>query len=230
MPALGERFLDARRRLTSARQVVNRALRVCCVDPSRVPADVVDALVNLTADVDRRQTDAAYLQSARSITSLVVRPAAAARHLQRLDRPVLLIHGERDLLIRYLCCRRLHTAHPEWRLAVAGGVGHVPMLEAPAWTAAVIDEWLSGVGLPAVAPGRGASFEIRPSGMPDGRQESLTNPAKVRLPDQGGCRSGGRAAAGPWRLPDRAAAGPWRLPDHGGCRTSAAGLAAALLS
>lgn len=157
LPALGERFLDARRRLTTARQVVNRALRVCCADPSRVPADVVDALVDLTAGVDRRRADAAYLQSARSLTALMVRPAPVIRRLQRLDHPVLLIHGERDLLVPISVARRLHALHPEWRLAVAAGVGHVPMLEAPAWTAGVIDGWLGSSPLGATSFRSGAS-------------------------------------------------------------------------
>ena len=103
--------------------------------------------------LDRRQTDAAYLQSARSITSHMIRPAAAARYLQRFDCPVLLIHGERDLLVPLSVARRLHAAHPGWRLAVASGVGHVPMLEAPGWTAAVIDELAVGS-----RPGPGRHF------------------------------------------------------------------------
>ena len=146
VPALGERFLDARRRLTNARQVVNRALRVCCADPSRVPADVVEALVDLTSSVDRRRADAAYLQSARSLAALMARPSGVIRRVEGLGQPVLLLHGERDLLVPLSVARRLHAAQPAWRFEIAPGVGHVPMLEAPAWTASIIDEWLGANG------------------------------------------------------------------------------------
>jgi pimeloyl-ACP methyl ester carboxylesterase len=146
IPGLGERFVDARRRRSPARQHVERLLRVCCANPSRVPTEVVDALVDFTAGLDRHAADAAYLRSARSLTALVARPSLVARRLASLDRPVLLVHGDRDWLVPVTIARRASAAHPDWQLAVARGVGHVPMLEAPEWTAAVIDQWLSGAG------------------------------------------------------------------------------------
>ncbi len=143
VPGLGERFVDARRRRTPARQHVERLLRICCANPKRVAPQVVDALTDLTASLDRRECDAAYLRSARSLTARLARPSAAARALGRIDRPVLLIHGDRDWLVPLTVARRACAAHPDWQLAVARGVGHVPMLEAPEWTASAIDRWLS---------------------------------------------------------------------------------------
>jgi len=39
---------------------VRRVLGVCCVDASRVPADVVEAHIELTQRLDRADADAAY--------------------------------------------------------------------------------------------------------------------------------------------------------------------------
>ncbi len=156
VPGLGERFLDARRRRTPARQHVERVLRICCANPSRVAPEVVDALVELTASLDRRECDAAYLRSARSLTALLARPSATARALDAIHRPVLVIHGDRDWLVPLAVARRACAAHRLWQLDVAGGVGHVPMLEAPEWTASAIDRWLSAIG----AEGAGAEAGI----------------------------------------------------------------------
>ncbi|MGB7051440.1 MAG: alpha/beta hydrolase, partial [Acidimicrobiales bacterium] len=133
-----------------------RVLRICCANPSRVAPEVVDALVELTASLDRRECDAAYLRSARSLTALLARPSATARALDAIHRPVLVIHGDRDWLVPLAVARRACAAHRLWQLDVAGGVGHVPMLEAPEWTASAIDRWLSAIG----AEGAGAEAGI----------------------------------------------------------------------
>ena len=43
----------------------------------------------------------------------------------------------------------MSSAHPGWRFEVAPDTGHVPMLEAPRWTAEVIDDWMAAEGASA---------------------------------------------------------------------------------
>jgi pimeloyl-ACP methyl ester carboxylesterase len=62
--------------------------------------------------------------------------------LQGLRMPVMLIHGDKDRLIPIRAARHAAAANPSWRFEVATGVGHVPMLEAPAWTAGKLRDWL----------------------------------------------------------------------------------------
>ena len=38
------------------------------------------------------------------------------------------------------------AAHPAWRFEVAEGVGHVPQLEVPEWTAGHLLDWLDREG------------------------------------------------------------------------------------
>jgi len=151
VPGVGERYLTERRRRTTAEQSVHRVLGICCVDASRVPADVVEAHVELTARLDRAQADRAYLCSARSLSTMMARPAETMARLEHLRPPTLLLHGERDVLVPLAVARRMIAAHREWRFDVAPGVGHVPMLEATEWTSGAIDEWLGREGAPAAA-------------------------------------------------------------------------------
>jgi pimeloyl-ACP methyl ester carboxylesterase len=146
VPGVGEGYLSQRRRRTTAEQSVRRVLGVCCVDTSRVPADVVEAHIELTERLDRRAGDQAYLRSARSLSALLARPAATVERLGGIRQPTLLLQGARDVLVPLAAARRMSADHPDWRFEVVDDIGHVPMLEAPAWTAGVITQWLADEG------------------------------------------------------------------------------------
>jgi pimeloyl-ACP methyl ester carboxylesterase len=149
VPGVGEGYLSQRRRHTTAAQSVHRVLDVCCVDASRVPADVVEAHVALTEQLDRAKGDEAYLGSARSLAALTARPAETLGRLGAVHQPTLLLQGARDVLVPLSAARRMSALHPDWRLEVAPDVGHVPMLEAPSWTSRMIMDWLEHEGAPA---------------------------------------------------------------------------------
>ncbi len=151
VPGVGQHYLTQRRRHTSAEQSVRRVLGVCCVDPARVPADVVQAHIELTERIDRARADDAYLQSARSLAMRMARPGPTMAALAALDQPVLLLHGQRDVLVPLASAKRMAEAHPTWQFDVARDIGHVPMLEAPTWTAREITGWLAGSGKQAAA-------------------------------------------------------------------------------
>ncbi len=51
--------------------------------------------------------------------------------LPNLQMPVVLIHGDADVLIPIDRAREVQTAVPQARLFTLAGVGHMPMLEAP---------------------------------------------------------------------------------------------------
>ena len=84
LPGVGERFLTARRNRTTAERTVRRVLAATCVDPSRVPSDVVDAHIGLTGEVDR--PDGVHHGPARP-ARLVQLPVAAAALGHRLTPP-----------------------------------------------------------------------------------------------------------------------------------------------
>jgi pimeloyl-ACP methyl ester carboxylesterase len=158
-PGLG-RAVMARRRRLSAEQFVASVLGLCCVNPSRVAADVVARHLKLA---DQRVTFAGaerdFATALRSVVATASYPGRRAyrRQIGSITCPVLLIHGTGDRLVPIAVTRAAARANPAWSLAEIAGVGHVPQLEAPAETARVITGWLRTDGrgaAEAAAPGR----------------------------------------------------------------------------
>jgi pimeloyl-ACP methyl ester carboxylesterase len=149
LPGLGETMMRRRRRRTPQAQV-RETLALCCVDPTRIPADVVDlgiALADERAGNEFAARD--FLAAARSLMRLLGRPRAFRRTMTSVGAPVLLLHGDRDRLVSVRLAREVAAANPSWRLEVGADVGHVPQLEAPEWTASVVLDWLAS--LPSAA-------------------------------------------------------------------------------
>jgi pimeloyl-ACP methyl ester carboxylesterase len=157
VPGMGRVLLARRRRLRTPEQQVRDTLRLCCVDPSRVPDDVFDQ--HLTVATDRRRyanIDAEMLTAAKSLMWVLARRRHFEWMLQRIRVPVLLLHGDADRLVPIGAARAAAAAHPSWRFEVAHGVGHVPQLEVPQWTIERITQWLESDGAPAAESARGA--------------------------------------------------------------------------
>jgi len=144
VPVVGRRVLSRRRDSASAEEAAHAMLRLCCEDPSRVPADVVDLHVDL-ADRRREYTDvdSEMLGAAQSLLWVLADRRRYAELQRAIDAPVLLLHGERDRLVNIASARAAAAANPSWRFEVAHGVGHVPQLEVPDWTAERVLRWLA---------------------------------------------------------------------------------------
>ena len=147
-PGIGRAVMAHERRLPPARQVAG-VLRLCCVEPGRVAADVVTRQVEVL-DQRARFTGTGQDSSAaiRSVVATVSYPGRRAyqRRIHAVACPVLLIHGTGDRLVPVAAARAAATGNPCWTLAEITGVGHVPQLEAPVSTARAITGWLRGAG------------------------------------------------------------------------------------
>jgi pimeloyl-ACP methyl ester carboxylesterase len=147
VPVLGP-LLMSRRRRRSPEALVTSVLSLCCVDISRVPADVLAQHVTvareslLYPDVER-----GIATSARSIITTIGGPRGAAfrRAIHSITCPVLLLHGVRDRLVPITVARAAARANPAWTLIEVPDVGHVPQLEAAADAARAITSWLGSV-------------------------------------------------------------------------------------
>jgi pimeloyl-ACP methyl ester carboxylesterase len=148
LPGLANAALAARRRRMSPPEQVQQVLDLCCVDPGRVPDDVVERAVELAT---RRQhvdgIDSAFLDAARSVMLHLARRTRLQAAMREVSVPVLLLQGDRDRLVPLEAAHQAARDNPDWELHVAEGVGHVPMLEAPQWFLDTYRDWAARTGL-----------------------------------------------------------------------------------
>jgi pimeloyl-ACP methyl ester carboxylesterase len=163
VPHLGRAMLRARRRVRSPEQLAMDVLRLCCVDPTRVPADVLELHLEMArARRGYPDVDEHFLGAARSLMRMLARRSSYLATMKAIRVPVLLLHGEKDRLVTIESARAAAAANPSWRFEVAQDVGHVPQLEVPEWTAERILEWLAadvtgGVGTERSSPDKGST-------------------------------------------------------------------------
>ena len=148
LPGLGEAAMARRRRTVTAERIVQETLSLCCVDPSRVPQEVVDTAIEMARHRGRdREAGPSFLLAARSVVKLLTRPRRLNTALDGIKAPVLLVHGAKDRLVPVRVARSVARAHRDWQLEIAEDVGHVPQLEAAAWTAETIRAWMRAKAL-----------------------------------------------------------------------------------
>jgi pimeloyl-ACP methyl ester carboxylesterase len=124
--------------------MVRGTLNLVCADPSRIPADLVDAFVAQTETrADGEGLQAAYLQATRSLLGVLGRPRWYRRRLASIGAPVMLLTGDRDRLVPHGGAQRLAARHPEWKLVTYPDVGHVPQLEVPDAVVGSVLEWVA---------------------------------------------------------------------------------------
>lgn len=144
VPHLGRAMLRARRRVRTPEQLAMDVLRICCVDPGRLRADVLEQHMELARA--RRafpDLDEHFLVAARSLMGMLSRRSSYLATFKAIQAPVLLLHGEKDRLVTIGASSAVAAANPTWRFEVAPDVGHVPQLEVPEWTADHILSWLA---------------------------------------------------------------------------------------
>ena len=143
-PVAGEAVLGWSGRRWGAEQVVAGVLATCCVDPDRIPADVVRALVDQeTERLARPRSHRALAQAARSLLWALGR-RGLMRTYRRVQAPVLVVHGERDRIVPVGFSLAVGRRFG-WRVEVLPDVGHVPMMEVPDDFLRVTLGWLASL-------------------------------------------------------------------------------------
>jgi pimeloyl-ACP methyl ester carboxylesterase len=164
-PGLGSFFMRGRRRVRTPEQMAMETLRLCCVDPDRVPRDVVEAHLELARRREAyTEMDAEFVAATRSLMTVLGARGRYLRTLQSIRRPVMLLQGDGDRLVSVRTARRVAAMNPSWRYEEAADIGHIPMLEAPDWTLARITDWMARQGVGAVEAARAASAPTVASG------------------------------------------------------------------
>jgi len=150
------RVVQSRRR-QAPDELVTSILRLCCADPSRVPADVIARHVEVAVQRARFPgIEQDFAAAVRSVVRTVGYPHGRAyrRRIGAVTCPVLLIHGTQDRLVPVAAARAAARANPAWSLREFPGVGHVPQLEVPRQTADAVLDWLGSAGRRAARAAR----------------------------------------------------------------------------
>jgi pimeloyl-ACP methyl ester carboxylesterase len=156
-PGLGSFFLRGRRRVLTPEGIAMEVLRLCCVDPSRVPRDVLEAHLELARRREAyTEMDVEFLTASRSLLRVLRDRRRYLHQLSVIRRPVLMLQGDQDRLVSVRTARRVAAMNPSWRYREAHDIGHIPMLEAPDWTLGQITDWMARQGAGAVQAARGA--------------------------------------------------------------------------
>ena len=164
LPPLGRAMLKARRQVRSPEQLAMDVLRLCCVDPTRVSAEVLEQHLEVArARRGYPDIDDQFLKAARSLMGVLARRGSYLAAMKSITVPVLLLHGEKDRLVPIGASRAAAAANPSWRFEVAPDVGHVPQLEVPEWTAGHILDWLAN-DVQDTTPATDATDAVAPKG------------------------------------------------------------------
>lgn len=126
-------------------ELVARQLADATPHAERVPTTVVDATVEelkATRADGGRAAQRAQFRAILEVVELLALPRQWRRHLAHIAAPTLWLHGAEDPLSKLEAARALASTRPEWTFQVRDGIGHLPHLEDPAWTARSITEWL----------------------------------------------------------------------------------------
>ncbi|WP_186526246.1 alpha/beta fold hydrolase [Leekyejoonella antrihumi] len=128
----------------TVRQLVEETMKMVTSHFDRVDPAVIDEHIELAEHRAKEYPsgDAAFSAAARSLLLQFARRGQYSQQLHQILSPVLLMHGDRDLLINVKSARALAARHPSWRYVEGKDRGHTPFLDFPEWTAREIFAWL----------------------------------------------------------------------------------------
>jgi pimeloyl-ACP methyl ester carboxylesterase len=151
VPGVGERFVRTRVAALGPEGLVRETFSYCCADSSSVREDIVQAHIEFARLRDRQPwAQPAFLQGARSLVRLVLRPRTYRAVIRRVHAPTLMMHGAQDRLVSILSAQATARLRPDWTFRVLDGVGHLAELEVPERFADMVTSWLEGKGRAAL--------------------------------------------------------------------------------
>ncbi len=143
IPFFGGHALRRRNAKMTPEQSVAEVMKLCCVDPSRIPREAIDAMVEVARH--RRSypwAEDAFIDAARSIVRKALQYERFVDLLSSLRVPTLLLHGTHDRLVPVESARAAARLRPDWTTVIFDDVGHVPQLEVPDAFVDAVEGWL----------------------------------------------------------------------------------------
>jgi pimeloyl-ACP methyl ester carboxylesterase len=143
VPGLGELVVRRRIAKVGPEKALRDMLRLCGVDPARVPPAAWEASLALAHErLGFPWANSAFLGAARSLVLTILRRERVYDIIRGLSPPTLMIHGTADRLVSPAATAAVARLRPDWHLEVLEGVGHVPQLQVPERWLEIVSRWL----------------------------------------------------------------------------------------
>ncbi len=143
---LGHRLLKRRAVRLGRERLARDVIDVCCVDATRIPPDVMDALVaEAIACGALPWIDLAFSEATRSLLGELFFGKRIRKAIRQPGVPTLIVHGQRDRVVDVRTVRAAVTTNPRIELIELPDLGHTPQLEAPDAFMKVASEWFDRV-------------------------------------------------------------------------------------
>lgn len=145
VPRVGEAYAQRRARNGGMERFVHRTLALCAHDPSRVPPDVVEALLTLARErAEMPWATGAFLEAARSIVRTLAPRRKVLAAIEDIATPTLMIMGAHDRLVPLSAARSVAQRRPDWDFEIFERCGHIPQMEDAQGVARAVSSWLDG--------------------------------------------------------------------------------------
>ena len=145
LPGIGRAFAHLRMKGGSPAHITDLGFALLYGDRSSVDPLTRNAQTQLTARI-MAEPDAvpAFLEAARTLLGMKSRARTTRDILERASCPVLLIHGDRDLLVPFAAAESVARSYPRWTFSPQRGLGHAIQMEAPDRWLTAVNDWLTG--------------------------------------------------------------------------------------
>jgi pimeloyl-ACP methyl ester carboxylesterase len=142
MPVIGTAYLARFQRTHTPTEQVRLTTELIAKDPAKIAPELMIDAIRL-AEIRRSLpwANPAFLDSAASIRRLLLRPSRFRNVIESVTVPTLLMFGTEDPVVPVFVLRSLARRRPDWTVVEMDGLGHIPMLEAPATTGEAIIAW-----------------------------------------------------------------------------------------
>jgi pimeloyl-ACP methyl ester carboxylesterase len=143
IPLVGAQLLKAVGNRLTPDEIVDLSLRMITYDPTRVPLDVVDSLVDTATERSNFEWAATAInQSASSIAWHYRRPRDFVAMIRDISAPTLLVQGAADHIVSPSGVKWLASLRSDWAYVEMADTGHTPQLDAPVRLTKIVEEWL----------------------------------------------------------------------------------------
>jgi pimeloyl-ACP methyl ester carboxylesterase len=143
---MGHRLLRRRAKRLGRERLLRDLMDVCCVDATRIPAEVMDALVAEAVECGALpQIDLAFSEATRSLLGELFFGRRLRKAVRLPGVPTLIVHGQRDRCVDVRTVRATVAINPQIELIELPDLGHTPQLEAPDAFLKVASGWFDRV-------------------------------------------------------------------------------------